>query len=84
MDSLKEKGSKQPEYMTQTSLKGTVRWFCPQKGYGFILVGGIDIFVHYTNIAGEGYRTLREGDNVIFDIERDPNGKDRAVNVVRV
>jgi len=62
--------------------EGTVKWFNPRKGYGFITVeGGKDIFVHYADISGEGYRTLVEGDTVTFDIVEGEKGL-RAENVV--
>ncbi len=61
---------------------GTIKWFNDAKGYGFIeLDGSDDVFVHFTSIQGEGYRTLNEGDKVEFDIEEDPKGP-RAANVV--
>ena len=48
---------------------GTVKWFNDAKGYGFISQeGGKDVFVHHTAILGEGFKTLREGDEVIFEI----------------
>ncbi len=48
---------------------GTVKWFNNQKGYGFISqVDGPDVFAHYTAIAGEGFRTLKEGEEVEFEI----------------
>jgi CspA family cold shock protein len=62
--------------------EGTVKWFNPRKGYGFITAGdGKDIFVHYADISGEGYRTLVEGDVVTFDIVEGEKGL-RAENVV--
>ena len=67
---------------------GTVKWFNPDKGFGFISNddGSGDIFVHFSAIQGEGYRTLSEGDRVSFDTEQDPKNieKLRAVNVVKV
>ncbi|MCL5292671.1 MAG: cold-shock protein [Actinobacteria bacterium] len=61
--------------------KGTVKWFNNQKGYGFISrEDGPDVFVHYSGLAGEGYKTLNEGDAVEFEIENDPKGG-RATNV---
>ncbi len=61
---------------------GTVKWFNDSKGYGFIAQdGGDDVFVHYTSIAGEGYRSLGEGSRVEFELEDSPKGP-RAINVV--
>jgi CspA family cold shock protein len=49
---------------------GTVKWFNDQKGYGFIKQeDGPDIFVHYSGIIGDGFKSLKEGDQVTFDIE---------------
>jgi len=63
--------------------EGTVKWFNQRKGYGFISTDdGQDIFVHYTNIAGEGFKTLAEGDAVTFDIVDGEKGP-RADNVVQ-
>lgn len=62
--------------------QGKVKWFNPRKGYGFIAGDdGRDIFVHYANISGEGYRTLDEGQTVTFDIVEGEKGL-RAENVV--
>lgn len=62
---------------------GTVKWFNDSKGYGFIQQddGGPDVFVHFSAIKGEGYKTLREGQAVEFDIEEDSKGL-RAANVI--
>jgi len=61
---------------------GTIKWFDDAKGYGFIeREDGEDVFVHYSSIVGEGYRSLAEGSEVEFDIEEDPKGP-RAANVV--
>jgi len=61
--------------------EGTVKWFNPRKGYGFISTeDGKDIFVHYADIAGEGYKTLVEGDQVSFDVVEGEKGL-RAENV---
>ena len=62
--------------------KGTVKWFNAQKGYGFITHDstGEDVFVHFSGIAGEGYKSLEEGQNVTFDITEGNRGL-QAVNV---
>ncbi len=61
---------------------GTVKWFDDAKGYGFIeREDGEDVFVHYSAIVGEGYKSLTEGSKVEFDVEEDPKGP-RAANVV--
>ena len=67
---------------------GTVKWFNSEKGYGFISNdnGGDDVFVHFSAIVGDGFKTLEEGQKVTFDTEQDPkNSKTlRAVNVVKL
>ena len=62
--------------------KGTVKWFNAQKGYGFITneSTGEDVFVHFSGIAGEGFKSLEEGQNVTFDITEGNRGL-QAVNV---
>lgn len=57
--------------------KGTVKWFNDQKGYGFITPeeGGKDLFVHHTNISGEGYKSLAEGQVVEFSVGQGPKGE---------
>ena len=64
---------------------GTVKWFNAQKGYGFITneSNGEDVFVHFSAIVSDGYKTLEEGQKVTFDIEQDPknSAKLRAANV---
>ena len=61
---------------------GTVKWFNPRKGYGFIATtDGRDIFVHYSSISGDGYKTLTEGDPVTFDVVEGDKGL-RAENVI--
>ena len=63
--------------------KGRVKWFNESRGYGFIeQEDGRDVFVHYSSITGEGFKTLREGDAVEFELDEDPKGP-RAKNVVR-
>lgn len=55
--------------------EGTVKWFNEQKGYGFITSdGGDDVFVHYTSIKQEGFKTLEEGQRVTFEIVQGPKG----------
>ena len=64
-------------------VKGTVKWFSNQKGYGFITPeNGKDVFVHFSAIQGDGYKTLNEGEAVEFEISQGPKGE-QAVNVVR-
>lgn len=55
---------------------GKVKWFNNAKGWGFIVQdGGPDVFVHYTQINGEGFRTLKEGQQVQFELRDGPNGQ---------
>ena len=64
--------------------KGSVKWFDNQKGYGFITPeNGTDVFVHHTAIQGEGYKSLDEGQQVEFNIEKGPKGE-QATNVVKL
>ena len=63
---------------------GTVKWFNESKGFGFISSDtGDDIFVHYSSISGNGFKTLLEGDSVSFDVEEGDKGL-KAVNVVKL
>ena len=62
-------------------VKGTVKWFNDKKGYGFLSrEDGDDVFVHFSNIEGDGFKTLREGDAVEFEVQDGPKGP-QAVNV---
>ena len=58
---------------------GKVKWFNEAKGYGFIeLEGQADVFVHYSQIAGEGFRTLKEGQTVEYELRETPKGYQAA------
>jgi cold shock protein len=62
---------------------GTVKWFNPEKGFGFITqTGGEDVFVHFKAIAGDGFKSLDEGQKVEFEIVKGPKGL-QAANVVK-
>ena len=65
--------------------QGTVKWFNSEKGYGFSAgdEGGEDVFVHYSAIRADGYRSLKEGQKVSYETETDPKNpnKLRAINV---
>ncbi|HRL13062.1 MAG TPA: cold shock domain-containing protein [Aggregatilineales bacterium] len=64
--------------------RGTVKWFNGEKGYGFITQeNGPDLFVHYSEIRGTGYRSLNEGDKVEFDITDGKKGK-QASGVIKI
>ncbi len=65
--------------------KGTIKWFSDQKGYGFVTPEGgkKDVFVHYSALQGEGFKSLREGEVVEFDITEGPKGE-QAANVRKI
>jgi CspA family cold shock protein len=61
---------------------GTVKWFNPDKGYGFVArEDGDDLFVHFSEIQMDGFKTLQEGQEVTFDVTTGQNGKPQASNV---
>lgn len=63
--------------------QGTVKWFNATKGYGFIQrASGGDVFVHYKSLTGDGYKTLKQGDQVEFEIQETEKGL-QATNVTR-
>jgi CspA family cold shock protein len=64
--------------------QGTVKWFKNEKGFGFITQeGGEDLFVHFSEIQGDGFKTLNPGDRVEFDVAKGDKGP-KAVNVRRI
>ncbi|MFI3252606.1 MAG: cold shock domain-containing protein [bacterium] len=64
-------------------MKGIVKWFDAEKGFGFITVdGGKDVFVHFSAIQADGYKSLAEGDAVEFEINSSDRG-DQATNVTK-
>ena len=65
-------------------ITGTVKWFNSAKGFGFIAhEGGKDVFVHFSAIKSEGYRSLNEGDKVEFSVEDSPKGP-QATDVIKL
>jgi CspA family cold shock protein len=65
-------------------MKGKVKWFNESKGFGFITrEDGVDVFVHYTAIQGNGFKTLSEGQEVSFDVADGPKGP-KAINVTKI
>ena len=64
-------------------MKGTVKWFNDSKGFGFITAeDGKDVFVHHTSIQAQGFKSLAEGDQVSFDVEKGDKGP-KALNVIK-
>ncbi|OQA56640.1 MAG: Cold shock protein CspC [Candidatus Omnitrophica bacterium ADurb.Bin277] len=65
-------------------VQGTVKWFNNSKGYGFISrEGGADVFVHFSAITGDGYKSLEEGQKVQFEVTQGPKGE-QASNVSKI
>jgi CspA family cold shock protein len=65
---------------------GTVKWFNERKGWGFIIPddGGDDVFVHYSALQEDGFKTLKEGEKVFFELMPGKDGKEQASNVGKV
>ena len=77
-------GNPQKEVAHVERLKGTVKWFNNAKGYGFLgRDDGPDVFIHYSSITTEGYKSLQEGDKVEFEIVQGQKGP-QAANVTKV
>lgn len=76
-------GTRQNARRHTSVARGTVKWFNAEKGFGFIAQdGGPDLFAHYSNISGNGYRELAEGEKVQFDVTPGRKGP-QAANIVR-
>jgi CspA family cold shock protein len=63
--------------------RGTVKWFSDQRGYGFIMADGQELFVHHSAIEGNGFRTLHEGEQVEFEMKTSDRGAE-AAHVIRI
>ena len=63
--------------------RGTVKWFSDQRGYGFIMADGQELFVHHASIEGNGFRTLHEGEQVEFEMKNSDRGAE-AAHVIRI
>jgi CspA family cold shock protein len=71
--------------MEEARINGKVLWFNNSKGFGFIgREGAADLFVHYSAIMSEGYKSLDEGDQVEFEVALGPNGRPQAARVVKL
>jgi len=79
-----DRGLERKDDVTMTT-QGTVKWFNPTKGYGFIApeTGGKDIFVHISAVQKAGLRSLNEGQRVGFEVEQQQNGRAAAVNLMK-
>jgi CspA family cold shock protein len=76
-----DKAAAERRFTRMSRTSGTVKWFNEAKGFGFITTdGGEDVFVHFTAIQGNGFRTLAEGASVEFDVQQGPKGL-QAANV---
>jgi CspA family cold shock protein len=79
-DQLNEAVSGEGKYM----VNGTVKWFNDSKGFGFLeQENGEDVFVHFSAISGDGFKSLAEGDSVTFELVKGPKGL-QAANVTRI
>ncbi len=78
-------GQEPPQKGREQMARGTVKWFSDQKGYGFITPedGSKDVFVHHSEIQGDGFKSLQEGQMVDFEVTSSPKGP-QAANVVTV
>jgi cold shock protein len=75
-------GSDPPGREEEAVAQGTVKWFSSEKGYGFIAIdGGPDVFVHYSAILEDGFRTLEEGDRVALEVTHGQDGRTQAAEV---